>query len=53
MRGRVLRDQLGEKLAQAAGADFDAPIRVRDAAGSDEAAPEGRGKPHAHRRRSA
>ena len=27
VRGRVLRDQLGEKLTQAAGADFDAPIR--------------------------
>ena len=28
MRGRVLRDQLGEKLARAAGADFDAPLRA-------------------------
>jgi 23S rRNA pseudouridine2605 synthase len=27
IRGRVLRDQLGEKLADAAGADFDAPVR--------------------------
>ena len=27
IRGRVLRDQLGAKLAEAAGADFDAPIR--------------------------
>ena len=27
VRGRVLRDQLGEKLANAAGADFTAPIR--------------------------
>lgn len=27
VRGRVLRDQLGEKLARAAGADFEAPIR--------------------------
>ena len=27
VRGRVLRDQLGEKLASAAGADFAAPIR--------------------------
>jgi 23S rRNA pseudouridine2605 synthase len=27
VKGRVLRDQLGEKLARAAGADFDAPIR--------------------------
>jgi 23S rRNA pseudouridine2605 synthase len=28
VRGRVLRDQLGEKLAGASGADFDAPIRT-------------------------
>ena len=28
VRGRVLRDQLGEKLAAAAGADFEAPIRA-------------------------
>ena len=27
IRGRILRDQLGAKLAQAAGADFEAPIR--------------------------
>jgi 23S rRNA pseudouridine2605 synthase len=31
VRGRVLRDQLGEKLARAAGADFDAPIRTGEA----------------------
>jgi 23S rRNA pseudouridine2605 synthase len=30
VRGRVLRDQLGEKLATAAGADFEAPIRARE-----------------------
>ena len=30
VRGRVLRDQLGEKLAAAAGADFDAPLRERE-----------------------
>lgn len=30
IRGRVLRDQLGEKLASAAGADFDAPLRERE-----------------------
>ncbi|WP_346432319.1 pseudouridine synthase [Breoghania sp. L-A4] len=29
IRGRVLRDQLGEKLAQDAGVDFDAPIAQR------------------------
>jgi 23S rRNA pseudouridine2605 synthase len=28
VRGRVLRDQLGERLARAAGADFAAPIRL-------------------------
>jgi 23S rRNA pseudouridine2605 synthase len=28
IRGRVLRDQLGEKLAAAAGADFEAPVRL-------------------------
>ena len=27
VRGRVLRDQLGERLARAAGADFEAPLR--------------------------
>ncbi len=27
LKGRVLRDQLGQKLAAAAGADFDAPLR--------------------------
>ena len=27
IRGRMLRDQLGEKLARAAGADFEAPLR--------------------------
>jgi 23S rRNA pseudouridine2605 synthase len=27
IRGRILRDQLGAKLAHAAGADFDAPLR--------------------------
>jgi len=28
IRGKVLRDQLGKKLVQVAGADFEAPIRV-------------------------
>lgn len=32
VRGRVLRDQLGEKLAHAAGADFDSPVRVPNSA---------------------
>jgi 23S rRNA pseudouridine2605 synthase len=31
VRGRVLRDQLGEKLARAAGVDFTAPIRGSEA----------------------
>src|SRR5271154_6677612 len=31
VRTRVLRDQLGVKLAKGAGADFDAPLIVRDA----------------------
>ncbi len=51
VRGRVLREQLGEKLTKAAGADFDAPIRV---AKPEETKPRPKpGKPHAHRRRSA
>jgi 23S rRNA pseudouridine2605 synthase len=61
VRGRVLRDQLGERLAHAAGADFEAPMReperVRD--GSDRARPppkprpqKPRRNPHAHRRRT-
>jgi 23S rRNA pseudouridine2605 synthase len=32
VRGRVLRDQLGDKLANAAGADFEAPIRTPEPA---------------------
>jgi 23S rRNA pseudouridine2605 synthase len=28
IRGKVLRDQLGDKLAKAAGADFEAPVRL-------------------------
>ena len=30
VKGRVLRDQLGEKLTHAAGADFDAPLREKE-----------------------
>ena len=41
VRGRVLRDQLGEKLAKAAGADFDAPIRTAKAE-EEEAGPKRR-----------
>jgi len=60
VRGRVLRDQLGEKLAQAAGADFDAPIRQPGARPADKRQPRRPGKPetrkpprsrHADRRR--
>jgi 23S rRNA pseudouridine2605 synthase len=59
VRGRVLRDQLGEKLANASGADFAAPIRAREPEPkpmskrpprSGEAPPPKR-NPHARRRR--
>jgi len=36
VRTRVLRDQLGAKLAREAGADFDAPLIVRDPLGLTE-----------------
>ncbi len=54
IRGRVLRDQLGHKLAAAAGADFTAP--VRQVAGPEPAAAPrgkraGRAAERAHRRR--
>ncbi|WP_092495131.1 pseudouridine synthase [Faunimonas pinastri] len=39
VRGRVLRDQLGEKLAEAADADFEAPIRQGKAGERPEGAP--------------
>ena len=42
IRGRVLRDQLGEKLAAAAGADFEAPVRQ---SAPPEPPPKPRGKP--------
>jgi 23S rRNA pseudouridine2605 synthase len=52
IRGRTLRDQLGAKLARAAKADFDAPLRPAErpptAPGTKR-----RTKPHAHRRRQA
>ena len=58
VRGRVLRDQLGETLAEAAGADFEAPIRAREPEPkaapkkprTREAPPQKR-NPHARRRR--
>ncbi|MEP0454637.1 MAG: pseudouridine synthase, partial [Roseibium sp.] len=43
IRGRVLRDQLGEKLAEEAGADFDAPI-FHEAKPEDEKAPRDKGR---------
>jgi 23S rRNA pseudouridine2605 synthase len=51
VRGRVLRDQLGEKLAKAAHADFSAPIRLPEK--EEPAARPARRKPYAHRRRPA
>lgn len=54
IRGRVLRDQLGEKLARAAGADFDAPLRpTGDMAGRPNARGAVDGGVDARRRRSS
>ena len=64
VRGRVLRDQLGEKLATAAGADFEAPLRPREPEAETAAKakkprdpslarPPPPRPPHAHRRRPA
>ena len=50
IRGRVLRDQLGDKLATAAGADFEAPVRQPPPAEKAPPAPKGR-DPRARRRR--
>jgi 23S rRNA pseudouridine2605 synthase len=52
VRGRVLRDQLGEKLASAAGADFAAPIRPIAMKKDDTAPPSKRPKRDAGRRRA-
>jgi 23S rRNA pseudouridine2605 synthase len=49
IRGRVLRDQLGAKLARAAGADFEAPVRPAPPARTETPSPANR--KHAHRRR--
>jgi 23S rRNA pseudouridine2605 synthase len=49
VRGRVLRDQLGEKLTRAAHADFSAPIRQPKR--EEPTTPAQSKKPHAHRRR--
>jgi 23S rRNA pseudouridine2605 synthase len=54
IRGRVLRDQLGFKLAQDAGADFEAPLRPPPAPDKPEAAktkPKPGPQRRAHRRR--
>ena len=52
IRGRVLRDQLGHKLAAAAGADFEAPIRQPPRVEPAPAKRDGRpGRPRARRRR--
>jgi 23S rRNA pseudouridine2605 synthase len=48
VRGRVLRDQLGEKLTRAAGADFSAPVR---APADQDTRPNAR-ENHARRRRA-
>ena len=50
IRGRILRDQLGAKLAQAAGADFEAPIRQAPPP-VDAKPPKSKRLPRAHRRR--
>ena len=48
IRGRILRDQLGEKLAREAGVDFDAPLREElQAKGREPAGRPPRGKPTA------
>jgi 23S rRNA pseudouridine2605 synthase len=52
IRGRVLRDQLGEKLANAAGVDFDAPFRqAPEPEEKRKPARTGEGRRRAHRRR--
>ncbi|MHA1549296.1 MAG: pseudouridine synthase [Alphaproteobacteria bacterium] len=48
--GKVVRDQLGTKLAAAAGLDFDAPVRPARGAPGDAAGRQKR-PPRAHRRR--
>lgn len=50
VRGRVLRDQLGDKLAKAAGADFEAPIRL-PASNDEDVRPKRRATRGADRKR--
>jgi 23S rRNA pseudouridine2605 synthase len=53
VRGRVLRDQLGDKLTRAAGADFAAPVRPPAIAAQPDAKPaRSPRRRDAHRRRS-
>jgi 23S rRNA pseudouridine2605 synthase len=52
VRGRVLREQLGEKLASAAGVDFAAPIRQLSTKDERAAPPSKRPKRDARRRRA-
>jgi 23S rRNA pseudouridine2605 synthase len=51
VRGRVLRDQLGEKLAKSAGVDFEAPLRATANPEEKRPAPPKRAKSHARCRR--
>ena len=39
IKGRMLRDQLGPRLIEAAGADFDSPVANRQQAATEDAAP--------------
>ncbi len=50
IRGRILRDQLGTKLAEESGADFEAPVRPPPAPPKPAAAPprKDRGAPRSH-----
>jgi 23S rRNA pseudouridine2605 synthase len=50
IRGRILRDQLGQKLVRAAGADFTAPIRMATEKADEPPIHRRRGKPLKARR---
>jgi 23S rRNA pseudouridine2605 synthase len=56
IRARVLRDQLGERLSRAAGADFEAPLRTGAPGAEATKPPRAAGSPrprvHARRRRT-
>ena len=51
IRGRILRDQLGAKLSETAGVDFEAPIRQAPPPPAVAKPPRPKRPPHAHRRR--